>query len=510
MRGGSSASAVYANPVLVGALTTLIVVVGVFLAYNANQGLPFVPTTQIDIEVGNGANLVAGNEVREGGYRIGQVDEMVPRTISDGSVGAVVRLKLDKAAGEIPEDTRFTVRPRSALGLKYLEMERGGSERMLEDGDTVEVGQSTVPVDLDDVFNMFDAETRRASRENLRGFGNALAFRGPDINRAIGELPPLFGHLESVMRNLAAPETELERFFQELGDAARIVAPVSRRQAQLFTYMADTFEAIARDPEALKETISRTPPTLDVAVDSFRTQRPFLRDTAAFSRELRGAARDLRVALPVINPALEQGVPVLRRSPALNEELRKTMVALLELTSDPATDAALRALTATVVTLNPQLRFLGPYVTVCNYWNYFWTFVAEHISEPDRTGQAQRVLLNSSPQQRNSIGSMGAPEPANGEDVVKGPPVHLHGQAYGAAVDDRGNADCENGQRGYLEVLRGEFPDHLDIVVEPNTPGNQGPTFRRFRNGEPEGLGRSRVPAGQTFTRRPETGAQIP
>ncbi len=35
------------NPVLVGGVTILVVIVAVFLSYNANQGLPFVPTTQL-------------------------------------------------------------------------------------------------------------------------------------------------------------------------------------------------------------------------------------------------------------------------------------------------------------------------------------------------------------------------------------------------------------------------------------------------------------------------------
>jgi tetratricopeptide (TPR) repeat protein len=34
----------FANPVLIGAVTVLIAIIAVFLAYNANTGLPFVPT----------------------------------------------------------------------------------------------------------------------------------------------------------------------------------------------------------------------------------------------------------------------------------------------------------------------------------------------------------------------------------------------------------------------------------------------------------------------------------
>ena len=76
------AASVVANPVLVGAVTVLVVVVAVFLAYNANNGLPFVPTTEIKIQLANGSNLVKSNEVREGGYRIGVISAISPITLN--------------------------------------------------------------------------------------------------------------------------------------------------------------------------------------------------------------------------------------------------------------------------------------------------------------------------------------------------------------------------------------------------------------------------------------------
>ena len=42
-RGRATASLV-ASPVLVGAVTVLISIIAVLIAYNANPGLPFVPT----------------------------------------------------------------------------------------------------------------------------------------------------------------------------------------------------------------------------------------------------------------------------------------------------------------------------------------------------------------------------------------------------------------------------------------------------------------------------------
>src|SRR5207245_8204896 len=74
MTRGRGTASVVASPVLVGAVTTLIVIVSVFLAYNANKGLPFVPTYDLSARVPNGSNLVPGNEVRVGGFRVGVVD----------------------------------------------------------------------------------------------------------------------------------------------------------------------------------------------------------------------------------------------------------------------------------------------------------------------------------------------------------------------------------------------------------------------------------------------------
>ena len=47
MRRRRGNTSIAANPVLIGAATTLVVIVAVFLAYNANSGLPFIPTYDI-------------------------------------------------------------------------------------------------------------------------------------------------------------------------------------------------------------------------------------------------------------------------------------------------------------------------------------------------------------------------------------------------------------------------------------------------------------------------------
>ena len=112
-RGTSLAS----NPVMVGAITVLIVILAVFLAYNANQGLPFVPTYNITVQVPSADELVPGNEVRIGGVRVGAIEKIQPVAQDDGSSTARLDLKLDTNAQPIPKDSTVVVRAQSSLGL---------------------------------------------------------------------------------------------------------------------------------------------------------------------------------------------------------------------------------------------------------------------------------------------------------------------------------------------------------------------------------------------------------
>ena len=113
------------NPVLIGAATVLVVLVAVFLAYNANQGLPFVPTYSLKAEVPSAAALVRGNEVRIGGSRVGTVDGITAKRQDDGSSVAVLSLKLERDQMPLPKDSTLLIRTKSALGLKYVELTRG-------------------------------------------------------------------------------------------------------------------------------------------------------------------------------------------------------------------------------------------------------------------------------------------------------------------------------------------------------------------------------------------------
>jgi hypothetical protein len=162
---------------------------------------------------------------------------------------------------------------------------------------------------------------------------------------------------------------------------------------------------------------------------------------------------------------------------------------------------AVNGLASTVNTLDPTIRYLGPYVTVCNSWNYMWVQIADLVGQQTSFGTAQRALINFGNQQQDSVGTLPAAQPANGQNVPPGQtPEYLHSQNYGAAIDSSGNADCEPGQRGYPQRLNHLDPRQRTLGMDQHTPGDQGPQW----------TGLSRVPPGQTWSRNPSSGPQTP
>jgi len=494
----------FANPVLIGAVTVLVAIVAVFLAYNANNGLPFVPTRQLWIQFSNGSALTPASQVTSaGGYRIGVVSTTRTVILPSGVAGAEALVNINKSFGAVPVDSTAALRPRNLFGTKYIDLERGTSSQSIPDGGVLPVTHTTVPVQFDDINKMFDERTRPAVDANLVGFGDTLTARGSSLNDTFAALPNLLLYLRPVAHYLADPGTQLTRLFASLNSFFGTVSPVAQANERLFADQATTYEAISRDAFALEDTIRQSPPTLAVGTDSLAAQQPFLVDLKTFSNNLNPATQALRNALPNIDPALEAGIQVLPRTPAVNDKLRGVLNALKNVAQTPTTNMAVNALTSTVGILNPMIRYLGPFVTVCNGWNYMWTQLADLVSEPTSFGMAQRALLNSANHQTNNVASQGATAPANGYQTGDPPASsdaeYSHGPAYAPAINSDGTADCEIGQRGYQLKQNTLDPVGRALVSDAYTPGSQGTTW----------TGRPRVPAGETFSRTPDTGPQL-
>jgi ABC-type transporter Mla subunit MlaD len=435
------------SPVLVGAVTVLVIIVAVFLAYNANNGLPFVSTYELKARVPNADALVKANEVRIGGARVGVVKSVVPVQLKNGGVEAEMTLSLDKSAEPIPNDSTIEVRPKSPLGLKYLQITPGSSTTGFKAGETIPVRFATPePGDIDKFFDMFNEPTRKAIQRNLAGFGNALAGRGPQLNQAIGALRGLVEQGEPAAATLAASSTNFAGFFKALEAFSATVAPVAEQQASMFVVLDQTFAAFAHVSRPyIQETIEKSPGTLDTVNAGLPKIDPFLHDTARFFTALKPGAKALEETSPIIAESLHAGIPALNSTPVLNNQLLPTAEALLKFQQSEGVMTGLQLLTDLNANLEAPLRFITPAQTTCNYFSLTFRQLANASSQGNKYGRWLNFISFPPPEGPNSESGQ-ASAPANG----KGEPAnHLHYNPLPNTAAPGQTRGCEAGNEAY-------------------------------------------------------------
>jgi len=457
MRNRGGIQGVASSPILVGAVTILIVIVAVFLAYNANNGLPFVSTYNLKAKVPNADALVKGNEIRIGGVRVGVVKSVVPVQEANGRVAAELTLSFDQSAEPLPVDSKVTIRPKSALGLKFLQVTPGDSSEGFEAGETIPLtAYAPEPVDIDEFFDMFDEPTRKAIRQNQAGFGNALAGRGPQLNEGIGALRRLAVSAGPVLRTIVAPSTDFDGFWRALEDISATVAPVAETQASLFVALDRTFAAFARVSRPyIQETIEKGPRTLDAVNADLPAVRPFFRSSARFFTALKPGAKAIGETSPIIAEALHAGIPALNASPVLNNQLQPTAEALVDFQEAEGVFNGLDLLIDTNNLLTPPLQFITPAQTTCNYITLAFRNLVLSTGGGNDNGNWLNFITFAPAEGLNNEGSP-ASAVANGPERSN----HLHYNPYpntGAPGQPNG---CEAGNEKYLpgQTVIGQAP----------------------------------------------------
>lgn len=410
----------FSSNVVIGAVAVAIAVIAVFFAYGANSGLPFVPTYDINVAQPDAAGAQKGNSVLIGGTRVGYIGSVSAAKLHSGKPYAILHLKLDKSVGPLPADSTDLVRPVSPLGLKYLQITRGHSSQMLKPGATIPLSHTSLPVELNDLFTMFNRKTRSASEAGLATYGVGLADRGQDLNRALAKLKPLVDNLDPVMKNLLSKRTQWARLFPSLEQAASAAAPVAQTQAQLFKALDQTFAPLSKSDPALKRAIKGGPPALQTATEQLPRESQFMDDTAALFQQLRPTFAELGETAKPLEATEQTGTPILRRAPALNDRLASALAALETFAANRHTLPSLKLLTQTAQLLGPTVAYVKPAQTVCNYPALLFRNLENSLSESDKVGTMLRVLAITLPQLPNSeAGPSSAPADGPSPDQIK-------------------------------------------------------------------------------------------
>ena len=172
--------------------------------------------------------LTSGNEVRIGGIEVGTVQSLeVHVDPQSGQQVAQVVFSVDSAHWPLREGTRVAVRPKGVLSNVYVDVTPGSdSAKSLGDSPTFGLSETSSPVNLDELSNVFDPSVRQSIRTQLQE--GVLVFGGSgvtDLNQTIANANPLTADAGPITGVLAARSPELDRLNGEFdtisGDLAR-------------------------------------------------------------------------------------------------------------------------------------------------------------------------------------------------------------------------------------------------------------------------------------------------
>src|SRR4051794_27744879 len=133
--------------------------------------------------------LVKDNDVQIGGRRIGRVAEI---KLSSNNL-AEVRIQVDEPYAPLHQGTTATIRSGSLSGVanRYISLAPGPNNgKQLDDGSTLGLDKTTTSVDLDQLFDTLDPDTRKNLQKVIKGSAQQYEGKGAQANEALKYFNP--------------------------------------------------------------------------------------------------------------------------------------------------------------------------------------------------------------------------------------------------------------------------------------------------------------------------------
>lgn len=328
-----------------------------FLWLSFGGAVPLKPKRyEVKVSVPEATTLATEADVRMAGVNVGKVKkkELQKRGRT------LITLDIDDAFAPIPEDSKFILRQKTLLGETYAEITPGSATaKKLPDGGMLKDSQVEPTVELDEIFEAFDPETRRAFQAWVKE--SAKSIKGDaaeDLNDALGNLAGFAEDGAGVLEVLDRHERELTQLVKNTGV---VFGALNERQGelrQLIVNSNNVFDATASRDEALAETFRIFPTFLDESKATLARLETFSENTHPLVRDLKPVARDLgptAADLGALAPHLERlfrDLPALIRSG--NRNLPKAVRILQG--AEPVFEA-----------LHPFFQELNPIISFANW-----------------------------------------------------------------------------------------------------------------------------------------------
>lgn len=195
--------------------TTIVLVLGL-VAFAIGGLRIFERTYPLAVIVDNAAGLEPGDPVRVAGVSVGSVTS-IERIPEDGTL----RVDFDVESGtEISQASTASVRLRTLLGKKYLDLSDPGTGVPLGEGDVIPVSQTVASTDVDTLLNAAEPTIEQTDVGSINGVlasvDRTLAGRGE-------QLRDVFVDLAGLASTLGDREVELARLIESTNRLAGVV-----------------------------------------------------------------------------------------------------------------------------------------------------------------------------------------------------------------------------------------------------------------------------------------------
>jgi phospholipid/cholesterol/gamma-HCH transport system substrate-binding protein len=253
-----------------------------------------------------GGQLVKGNQVLVGGQAIGTVDDL---TLTDDGQ-AEVEITVDEP---LHEGTTAVIRSTSLSGIanRYVSVAPGpNSNEELEEGSVLTTEETTSPVDLDQLFNTLDEETRASLQKVVQGSAVWYSGNAEEAREAAKYFAPALQSTERLLAEVNRDQRVLSEF---LVSGADVLGAIAERRSDLSALTENAnvaLGAIAAENEALDRSLAALPPFMRQADTTFVNLRAALDDLDPLVATSKRATKDLPQFLADLRPVAEKAVPV--------------------------------------------------------------------------------------------------------------------------------------------------------------------------------------------------------
>jgi phospholipid/cholesterol/gamma-HCH transport system substrate-binding protein len=318
-------------------LVGLGIVTSLVILANQNFHWPWESFYEVKAEFSSAQAVTPGQgqQVTVSGVQVGDVAGV---DLEDGH--AVVTLNIDSKYAPIYNDAHMLLRPRT--GLKDMEVVLDPGTKAsgeVPSGGTLPEANTQPDVNPDEVLGALDADTRRYLASAIGALGTGIGPNGPALRKLFVASEPTAADLRKLMAAFASRREQISHLVHNLNLVATEAGSRQTDIQRTIRYSSDAIGALAQQDDALRESLTRLPGTLDAAGSALRSARPLAAELRPAAKQLTPAVRRVTRALPHLRPLVREATPILRDK--VRPFVRSGVPALGEL--EPATAALQRA-----------------------------------------------------------------------------------------------------------------------------------------------------------------------